>query len=171
MKKGDKGYSLLEVTIALALWMILSAGIFLLWRHTATTGAALIARQNAFENARSTMDALIMNIQMSQNITLRTDGNNSLRSLELVERNPVGQLHVYTFEFNVNLPPGDLRFQRLDFGSQEFSSNIADIRIIYIEGSRMQITVITGCEEPIVLEGSVDVRFKNISVNPSHNVF
>jgi len=164
IKKARGGFTLLEAVIALALWLILSAGIFLVWQHSALSGTSLLERQSAFENARISMDALIMNFQMARRITLQTDSNDILQRLTLNQRNPQGQWQDYTFRFNLNAAPGSARHHRLEFGDNEFAENIAEIRIEYIDESRMQITITTGCEVPIILEGSVDARYKNVVV-------
>jgi len=164
--KASKGLTLLEAVIGLALFMILSVGVFFVWQHTTRASAGLLARQYAFENARATMDALIMNMQMSRRIVLVTDSNNILQRIHLIQRDPIGDPHVYRFTFDVNLPPGDLRYQRVEFNDNEFASGIAEIRIVYIQGNRMDITIVTGCPVPIIIEGSADVRYKIIEVNP-----
>ena len=165
MSRRTKGVTLLELTIAIAAWMILSLSVFLLWQHTSGTTVNMLTRQNAFENARASMDALTMNIQMANAITLETTGDNVLERLTLTERDPQGQLHNYVFDFNVNALPGTARYQVLRFGANEFASNIARIYVTYApSGRRMDISVKTGCDEPIVLHGSVDVRYKNITI-------
>ena len=160
----NKAYTLLEVVIALALWLILSTGIFLVWQHSALSGAHLLEQQNAFENARLSMDALIINFQLARKITLQTDSNNVLQLLTLNQRNPLGIFEDYVFRFNVNASPASAQYQRLEFGNNEFAANIAEIKIIYIDGNHMDITVTTGCDEPIVLHGSVDVSYKDVTV-------
>jgi type II secretory pathway pseudopilin PulG len=179
--KNKKGFTLLEAVIALALWLVLSAGVFFAWQHSAQSSAMLFERQNAFENARISMDAIIMNFQMARRINLQTDGRDVLQTLTLnqhfrdgsVPRNCLGgrpwncnETHFanYTFSFNANASPTSVRFQRLEFGNNEFAENIAEIIIQYVDG-RMEITITTGCDEPIVLEGSVCVRYKCLVVN------
>ena len=172
--KKAGGFTLIEATIALALWLILSLGVFAVWQHSARTSANTLARQNAFENARAAMDIITMNLQMSRTIRLETTTNDTLRRLNMSQRDPDGILRNYDMTFNYNLPPGSLRHNRLEFGlitpgiqrtTNEMAENIADIRIIYIEGSRMEITITTACEtNPVILEGSVDMRRKTITV-------
>lgn len=164
LKTPCSGFTLFEAVIALALWLILSLGIFLVWQHSALMGAELLERQSAFENARISMDALIMNFKLSRRITLYTDGNDVLQLLVLNQLNPQGRFKNYTFRFNANASLGTARHHRLDFGNNEFASNIAKIQIQYIKESRMQITITTGCPNPIILEGSVDVRYKDVVV-------
>jgi type II secretory pathway pseudopilin PulG len=157
------GFTLLEAIIALALWLILSAGVFLVWQHSAMAGAGMLERQSAFENARITMDALIMNFQMSRSIEIWTNAD-TLQSMALEQRNPNGEWHDYRFRFNPSTG-------RLDIGQplprpvwNEFSSDLAGIQIVYIPGSRLLITVETNCAEPITLSGSVCVRDKYVNV-------
>jgi host factor-I protein len=73
-----KGFTLLEITIVLALWLILSMGVFAVWQHTIGAGAEMQARQNALENARIAMDGIKMNFQMSRRIVLDTDGKQQM---------------------------------------------------------------------------------------------
>jgi len=208
-----KGFTLLEVTIALALWLILSAGVIFLWQYSTRMGQNLIARQNNFENARVAMDGLLMNIQMAQEILLITDSRldeeNVLRHITLTGLTPGGALHGYQFHFDAAaVKCVGAMYRRLSFARQvgtavptnEFATNITMVRITYIEGSRLDIFIETGCplyricnctgtgscpqrctascprNNPhictpgcppnIVLEGSVDTRFKNARVNP-----
>jgi len=166
MKKQTKGFTLLELVIALSIWMLLSMGVFFLWQHASRTTVTLIERQNALENARSSMDALVMNIQLARNIVLETTSINILRQITLTERDPQGQLHDYVFDFDINASSGSARHQVLRFGENEFSSGIARIYMFYIPGRRINITIYTACPEPIILRSSVDVRYKNVVVNP-----
>jgi hypothetical protein len=160
----NKGFGLLEAVIALALWLLLSAGVFMVWHFSALSGTGKLERQNAFENARISMDALIMNFQMAKHITLDTDENDVLSRLTLRQRDPQGNLENYNIHFRTNT-------RRMYFGQphggNEFASGLAEIRIIYTHGKRMCITVITACDEPnepIVLEGSVCVRHKFVTI-------
>jgi prepilin-type N-terminal cleavage/methylation domain-containing protein len=159
--KRRRGFTLLEMIIALTLWLILSAGIFLVWQYSTHSATEMRLRQSAFENARIVMDALIMNIQMSRKITLQTN-NNDLYRLTLNQLNN-NNWEDFNFGFRAD-------GARLMFGTQEFATNIASIKIIPVEDTemnimRMQITVTTACDEPIILEGSVDTRYKCVSVN------
>ncbi|MCL2839972.1 MAG: prepilin-type N-terminal cleavage/methylation domain-containing protein [Defluviitaleaceae bacterium] len=160
--KSKKGFTLLEATIALALWAVLSVGIFLTWYHVSGASRAMRTHQSAFENARIAMDALIINIQMAQDIDLVNNQDGILRQVTLWGFDPIGNLHDYRFHFNPDL-------QRLEFPNlgNELASHIAELRITYIEGSRMNILIETDCyPAPITLEGSVDVRFKSVTVYP-----
>jgi len=164
MTKSTAGVTLLELTIALAIWMLLSTGVFFLWQHTTTVTANTLTHQNALENARAAMDGLIMNIQMAHTITLETDASDILQALTMTQRNPQGQLHNYVMDFNVNALPGTPRYQVLRIGENEFASGLARIYIIYIPNRHMNITIQTACNEPIVLHGSVCARYKNVKV-------
>ena len=163
MHKATAGVTLLELTIALAIWMLLSSGIFFLWQHTTTVTANTLTHQNAFENARAAMDGLIMNIQMSHMITLETNPSGILQSLTMSQRNPQGNLHNYVMDFNINALPNTARYQVLRIGENEFASGLARIYVTYVAGRRFDITVQTACNEPIVLQGSVCARYKNVT--------
>jgi type II secretory pathway pseudopilin PulG len=164
--KKNKGYTLLEVTVALGVWLLLSLSVLFVWRYAANASGSLIARQNAFENARGAMDAMLMNIQLSDVIYLDAfsyDGHeNVLRQLVMPGLDPQGVMRNYTFSFDITLPADAVRFNRLEFGGNEMASRIALVRIVYIDGHRMDITVVTDCAEPVVLEGSVCVRHKRV---------
>ena len=158
MHNSPKGVTLLELTVALAVWMLLATGIFALWQHASASVERNLTRQSAFENARGVMDALIINVQLSSHIMLEATANDEMRRLTLTERNPQGHLHDYVFEFT---PGGNYRVL---FGANEFASGIAAIYITYVSGRRIDITVSTICAEPIVLHGSVDARYKFVTV-------
>ena len=160
--KYKRGATLLEVTIALAIWFILSAAILFVWVNTTQGSVKLIDHQSAFENARVSMDALIINIQLAKEITLVTNSNNILSRLTLRQINPKGVLHDYVFTFNYNASPTSVQFQRLNFGNNEFASGIASITITNENNTHMKIKITTGCKEPIILESRVDIRFKTI---------
>jgi len=177
-RKWNRGLTLLEATIALAVFMILSVSVIAVWQHAARSTAYLLARQHAFEQARGSLDVMIMNIQMARDITLTTDGQDNLEMLVLkqLRRNPdrptERQLHNYVFYFNVNASPTqEGSFQRLRFGgsTNEFSRNIGRVIVTTDccqEPQRMYVTVTTACEYPrvpVTVEGSVDIRYKNFS--------
>ncbi|MCL2405688.1 MAG: hypothetical protein FWC92_09105 [Defluviitaleaceae bacterium] len=163
--KRTSGFTLMEAIIALAVWMILAVSVLYMWNHMSNRSAALLARQSALENARGAMDVLITNIQMAKSISLNVGPDYVLRHMLLPSYNPDGNPHVYRFDFNVNLLPTSVRFRRLEFGQNELVSNIALVRIQPINGQYMHITIKTGCEFPIILEGSVDIRYKILTVN------
>jgi len=165
--KRTTGFTLIEAVIALAIWMILSVSVLFIWHHASTRTTAILARQNAFENARGAMDVLITNLQMAQSITLYVGPNYVLREMRLPGFNPDGNPNTYVFNFDVNLPPTAVRFQRLEFGSNELASNIAMVRIQPIGNNHIHITIETGCDYPIIIHGSVDIRYKNLTVNGS----
>ena len=163
--KQTTGFTLIEAVIALAIWIILSTSVLFIWHHASNRTTAILARQNAFENARGAMDVLITNLQMAKSITLYVGPNYVLRELRLPGFNPDGNPHTYIFNFDANLPPTALRFRRLEFGRNELASNIAMVRIQPIGGHHMLITIETGCEYPIIIHGSVDIRYKYLTVN------
>jgi len=162
--KHKSGFTLLEAVIALAVWMVLSVSVLFAWNHISNRTVAVLDRQDAFENARGAMDVLITNLQMAKSITLTVGPDYDLRQLSLPSFNPDNIPHTYVFDFDINLAPTETRFRRLEFGQNELASNIAMIRIQPIAGRHMHITIKTGCEFPIIIEGSVDIRYKNLTV-------
>ena len=166
-RKTSAGFTLLEAVIALAVWMILSISIFFVWQYTSERSRALLERQSAFENARGAMDILLVNLQMARSIQLYVlrDTDYTLRRLILPGYYASGlpTRTGFEFEFNINLPPTATTFRRLEFGGNELASNIALVRMQPV-GGHMRVTVKTGCEYPIILEGSVDIRYKDLTV-------
>ncbi|MCL2498773.1 MAG: hypothetical protein FWE90_00375 [Defluviitaleaceae bacterium] len=170
------GYTLLEVTIALGVWFILSLGVLFVWRYAANASARIITRLSIFENARGAMDILLMNIQLADVIYLDTHTHGGythvLRQISLpVEPLPPGQdvrlmPPRFTFFFDATLPPEHLRYGRLELGGpgNETARHLAIIRITYIEGQRIEIEIRTTCEEPIVLVGSMCVKYKKVVI-------
>jgi prepilin-type N-terminal cleavage/methylation domain-containing protein len=163
-----RGYTLLEVTVALGIWLILSAGVFFIWQYAANASTRIITRQNAFENARAAMDMIQMNLQLSDVAYLDTvtyDGHPHV--LDTLRVSPVpGHL---TFAFINTTHPNAERHNRVEFsgGGNEVARHIARVQIIYVLGQRMEITVVTTCNEPVVLEGSVCVRHKRVISSPA----
>jgi len=163
--KHTRGFSLMEAVIALSIWMILSMGVIVIWQHASSRAGALIERQSAFESTRSSLDALMVNIQMAQSIRLEVGPNYVLSSLTLTELNPQGLLHDYVFTFDINASPGTPKHHRLEFGlNNEFASGIALVRVEPVGDRHMHITIISDCEHAITLEGRVDIRYKQLTV-------
>jgi len=160
--KSKKGFSLTELVMAIGVWMILSLGVLFLWQHVTNRSADMLQHQWAFEQARGSMDVLLMNIQLSSTIRLNTDSNNVMRNLTLTQYDTDGNLHDYVYEFDINLPETAAQFQWLRRGGAEVAAGIARIEIVYVPGSHMEIVIQTACDEPIVLRGRVDVRYKNV---------
>jgi len=164
-KKASGGFTLLEALIALAIWMIVLMSVVMVWQHVSARTEALLTRQSAFERARGSLDALIMNIQMSQAIELQLGPDDALVRLTLTSRNPQGILHNYEFRFNATALPGTPQHHRLRFGAHnEFASGIAMVRITLDGYSTMNILIETDCRHPVVLMGSVDIRYKQLIV-------
>jgi len=178
IKKASKGFTLLEAVIALSVWMILSVSVIFIWRFTSERTEALIARQNALENARMAMDVLTVNLQMARNIDLYTVSDYTLRRVVAWQLTPDGRTwNNYIFDYN---RPGTTVRNHLLLGGNEFARYIAHIRMEPIGNSRMHIRIVTECEctvipvtledcdclePPIILESSVGIRHKALTVN------
>jgi len=167
--KDTKGFTLLEAVIALAVWMVLSISVIMIWHHVSERGTELLARQNAFENARVALDVLIVNIEMANNIQLTVGSGNTLRTLRVTQRRPTGHVWNYYFQFS---PSAGTR-HRLQVGGNEIARDIEQIIIEPINNTRLRIVVTTICDcSPtainrcaIILEGNVDIRYKRLSGN------
>jgi len=154
-EKSKRGLTLLELVVALGLWLLLSAGVFFLWHHTSGSTTNILQRQSAFERARGAMDALITGIQMSSKIELTTNEQNFLDRIVAHGYDHNNAMRGFTFELLPNI-------QTLQLGGNEFANNIAAVYIVYTIGRHMDITIYTTCQEPIVIHGSVDVRYKYV---------
>ncbi|MCL2049105.1 MAG: type II secretion system GspH family protein [Defluviitaleaceae bacterium] len=153
--KKTAGLTLIEMVIALGLWLVLMSGILFVWQYTAMSGANLFERQNAFENARITMDALLMNLQLAWEIDLKTDSEDNLDSLALWQLDPQDRAYEYLFTFHADR--GEFRI-----GGNALASGIAEIKMARVDETRMTVMVVAACDEPIVLWGCVDVRYKDM---------
>jgi len=161
-KKSKNGLTLLELVVALGLWLLLSAGVFFLWHHTSGSTSNILRRQSAFERARGAMDMMITGIQMSQRIDLTTNEQNLLDNIIVWGYDHRPAMHNFRFAFFPGIET--LRFNSGD-GLQSVADNIAAVYIVYTTGRHMNITIYTTCEEPIVIHGSVDVRYKYVVHN------
>jgi prepilin-type N-terminal cleavage/methylation domain-containing protein len=159
------GFTLLEAVIALAIWAMLAAGLLFTWSHVSRTSLGVVAAQDAFENARAAMDALLMNIQLAEAIRVTTCPEHILRRMALTQRDPNGILRDYVFDFNVHAQPGETKHHRLEFGGNEFASQLAAVKAEHV-GGRIQITITTNGESApaITITGSADIRYKDVEI-------
>lgn len=166
--RRQAGFTLLETIVALALWMILVAGATQYLSYVGRTSWHLVMRQDAFENARATLDALTANLQMADTIKLKTDSTGMLKELILTERDPDGNSAEYNFYYKADALPSEAKYRRLEFGlNDEFASRLCEVRLIYHPTGQMEIIVATDEESgpAIRLTGTVDVRYKAVTVN------
>ena len=170
-KRGaaTKGFTLIEMAVATGTWLIVSAGVLFVLNYTMRQAEGMLRQQAALENARSAMDVLVANIQLSSQITLTTDGDHVLRQLDLVDQNPLGLPHVYTFLFDIHAPADSPRYQVLQFGDNEFAAGLAAIIMAYHPGHAIAITIYAAeAGEPstapgLRLHALVDARYKTIT--------
>ena len=174
-KKIRAGFTLMEAVIALAIWMLLFSSALVIWHNASRHKEILLERQSYFENARGAMDILLVNMQMARSIDLRVrPGDYVLRSMYLpgyCARS--GRPHTFRFYFDIYLWPVSDRFQRLETGGEdgtlsgrnEVASNIAAVHIRPVAGRYMLVTLKTSCDHQFVLEGSVDIRYRQVLLN------
>jgi len=178
--KKSSGFTLLEATIALAIFLILSASVMTVFYNTSNATIFLRERQNTFEQARGSLDMLLINIQMAQSIVLHTDNYNTLITMTLYQRDPNGTLESYNFHFIADE-------QIISIGqrnrSNEFARNIKNVEVVPNQKTnphRLYITITAACRcyfhsgnycecatcecELIKLTGSVDVRHKSFQI-------
>ena len=171
----SKGFTLVEAIMSLALFMILSLGVLLLWQLASRSAVSAIRTQNALDNLGIAMDALLMNIEYSHTITLVTNNQNVLRRLYLTGLNPQGQPHTYVFTFDPLALPSSPRYKSLFFGGQQYAYGIESIRIISADNRRLDINItsvclcrtrcasINLCESQVSITGSADILHKHVT--------
>ena len=159
--RQNKGFTLLELVIALGVWMLLSVGVFMLWQHATAVSARALTQQNALENGRVAMDAMVRNIEIAHTVRIIADNNDLLTRLEFPDYLTQAENPPFTFTFNS-------QNQRLNLGgNNELASGIQSIHMVYVPKRRINITIqmtVDANEEPLILHGSVDVRYKQVGV-------
>ena len=145
----NRGFTLIEAVMSLALFMILSMGVLLLWQYTARNAENAIRTQNALDNLGIAMEGLLTNIELSHTIMLRTDSQNILTQINLTGLNPQRQHHIYTFTFSRSALPSEPRYKSLFFGGpagqQQYAYGIELIRIVNAHNRRLDITITSVC--------------------------
>ena len=167
MKSG--GFTLLELTAAIGLWMLLFAGVSMILNHSAGTTSSMLARQEAVENARVAMDALTINIQMADEIELRTDPDGMLRRLALRQISPLGRPETYEFIYDGDLSPYHVRYNRLHLSGpgNELASHLSEVRLTLSADMGILHISITTCDslgEPVTITSAVDIRYKFLTI-------
>ena len=174
-----KGFTLIEAVVFLALFMVLSIGVLLLWHHAARNAENAIRTQNALDNLGIAMEGLLTNIELSHTITLRTDSQNVLTQLNLRGLNPQGQPHTYIFTFNRNAPSSSAGYRTLRLGLQRYAYGIETIHIVNVLYRRLDITItsvclcrircareqINHCESRITITGSANIMHKHVRID------
>jgi type II secretory pathway pseudopilin PulG len=161
VKRGN-GFTLIEALITIAIFIIVAAGTLQLWRYTSIRTLDILTASEELENARVAMDAILMNIQLAEEITLETDALGTLKKLTLTELNPIKDTEDYFFIYNSGANPNASLYHRLIFGkvsSNELASRIADIKIIK-SSSYLTVKITTDGEAALTLECSASIRNK-----------
>ena len=158
------GFSLVEAVVSLALFLLLSLGILLLWQHSARSVANSVRMQNTLDNLAVAMDALVRNIEFSHTLVLYTESDDVLLRLEMTGVNPGGQPHTYVFTFNPDALPHQPMYRSLFFGGQQYAYGIYRIRVLSVNDARFDITIVSSCENMLTLRTSANVLHKHVTV-------
>ena len=168
MTNAKGGFTLLEMVVAIAVWMILIAGASRLLWYTTHTSTGLLARQEALESARVAVDALTVNLQMAESIILHTDSDGMLRRLSLLQVAPTNNPAWFHFYYDRNAPYGTPKYKRLEFGGHnELASNLSAVKLILsADHSLIHIAVTTDerLGEPVTLRSVVDIQYKSLTI-------
>jgi prepilin-type N-terminal cleavage/methylation domain-containing protein len=170
----NKGFTLPEALVALAIWGIVSVGALHLFWYASQHAARVTARQHALENARIAVDALVMNMQLADEITITSNNAGIMRRLYTRQLNPAGRPAMYRFYFDPDRAVGTPRHGRLEFGQDnqtlEFASGIQSVRLVLSpDRGQVTVTVTAQADIPVTLHGAADVRYKAVTVFPGHN--
>ncbi|MCL2664580.1 MAG: type II secretion system GspH family protein [Defluviitaleaceae bacterium] len=99
-KKNTRGFTLLEAVVALAVYSIFAVSASRLLLYASQASANIIARSQAFENARAAADALAANAELAIKIEITTYADGSLDEIILTEPIAAGMpTHQYLFVF------------------------------------------------------------------------
>ena len=175
-----KGFTLIEAVMSLALFMILSFGMLLLWQHVSRSSQSAIRTQNVLDNLGFAMDGLLTNIEFSHTITLRTDSENRLLqlSLEGLSPGPTPRPHTYNFTFYPNATSAqETIFNILRLGGQRYAYGIETIQIVNERNKRLDIKItsvclcltrcaqaqLNQCKSRVSITGSANIKHKHIT--------
>ena len=169
-----KGFTLLELTIAMAVTTILLAGAINLSSYVSTANARATTRQELFHHATISMEFLTRHISEAQGIRLLTESNDTLRQIDMFINRHTPQAHQRV----INFRPATYPHNRLMFGghgvaqgTQEVARYIANVEIVHNSYTNLlYITITTETSisrfdieiEPIVLYRVVDIRYKTV---------
>jgi len=160
MNKSKAGVTLIELTAAMFLSIIIVSGAAGFIHHTAQRAAGMQTGQEVAANVRVAADALMLNIRRADIIYLRTNSNNMLTGMELRQiRDGASNLdatHPYIFAYN-NASATRILF----FGGNELARNLSEVRLV-LSNDIIHVSVSSDIneEESITFTGSVDVRYK-----------
>lgn len=169
-----KGFTLLELTIAMAAMSILILGAVNLTSYVSMMNARATTRLELFHHATISMEFLTRHISEAQAIYLNTDNNNTLNRIDLFINLHTDQPHQRILNFRpVTYPHNRLMFggHTYAMGTQEVARYISNVEIIHNTYTRLfYITITTetsisssGAEiEPILLYRAIDIRHKTI---------
>lgn len=162
MNKAKAGVTLIELTAAMFLSIIIISGAAGLMQHTAQRSADMQNRQEIASNVRVAADALMLNIRRADIIYLWRNPNNMLSRMELRQirdgNSNFDVTHPYIFTYSSSSAT-----RMLFFGGNELARNLSEVRLS-LSDDIIHVTVSSAIneEESITFTGSVDVRHKAV---------
>lgn len=162
------GFTLLEMAVAIALFMIITLSAGSLMVYSGNAGRKVFNEQEIMENGRISMDFIITQARSARGMTLSADSENSLERLEIDGFLPDGETpHTYLFRYVKSL-------QRLEFGgiNDDFGTEGANTLAVGVERAEitvdrkkqiMTVTLIIGKGE-LLLRGETSIKYKKVVV-------
>lgn len=175
--RGNKGYTILETSIAMALFIIVIFATTNILIYTSNISARIHVRYELQENARISMEFLTTHIREGQLISLKTNNNNTLDTIWIHTNTGTANEHITIFRYDVNSQRNWLLFGGSQTGSnqgvtQELARYISNIEMIMDKEKKlMYITITTDISienttveliSPIILNRTIDLRYKQI---------
>jgi len=158
--KSKNGFTLIEAVTALGLWLLLSAGVLFTWWYATAGAFRIMDNQSGLENARVVMDSILMNIQSASGFTLTATDEGVLISL--------------TLQIAAAANPPVIRFNpdnaQVTYSGNELAYGIHSVTVVNVNNTRLDVSVTTACNPPIILHGSADIRYKTINYFSPHSL-
>ncbi|MDR3240422.1 MAG: hypothetical protein LBT44_10120 [Clostridiales bacterium] len=172
--KRTNGYSLLETSIAAAVFFLLILCAVRLMVFTSQASGRALAQHELRENARTALEVLTANVELAEKVSLKTSRDGSLRSLivweEVLEKEK-SVLKPYEFRYNSQLNANEASYHRLLFGgANELASYIRWIKMS-IQNGVLRIVLSTDDHVkgrtainalPITLQTAISLRGKEV---------
>ena len=102
----NKGFTLIEITVTVAIFVILSSAIISFLLSINTSGSRMISDREASEGAQTALNEMAYEIRSAQSIYTPTTTSSQL-SLQTVNYLPSGQAYTFIDFFLCTLPSGN----------------------------------------------------------------